>query len=192
MEAGLGEAGSLQWQPMRIGVTFALLCACQGAPSSPAEWNVVYANDFRDVDDLAVFRFSDATAWRISRSESPALELFGESDYQPAVRSPLNIALIENLQVGDFDLQVDVLTTKQEYGHRDLVLFFGFSGPDRYFYVHIAQAADDHAHNIFAVDVAPRVKIASETTGGVQKSFAPNWTRSTCGSNESSSCSKAE
>ena len=33
--------------------------------------------------------------------------------------------------------------------------------------MHLASAADDHAHNVFLVNSAPRTKIARETTDGV-------------------------
>jgi hypothetical protein len=79
----------------------------------------------------------------------------------------VNIALIVDKVFSDFVLEVDLIQTGKEYGHRDMCLFFGFQSPTNYYYTHIATAADDHAHNIFVVNNAPRTKIAKETTKGV-------------------------
>jgi hypothetical protein len=48
-----------------------------------------------------------------------------------------------------------------------MCLFFGFQGPDKFYYAHMATAADDHAHNVFIVNGQPRTKIAERTTKGV-------------------------
>ena len=48
-----------------------------------------------------------------------------------------------------------------------MCLFFGFQSPTNFYYTHLASAADDHAHNIFIVNGAPRIRIATETTQGV-------------------------
>ena len=111
---------------------------------------------------------TDPAAWILAPGNPRgALELKAQSNYQPAVRSPANIALIANRQFGDFILECDLLQSGKEYGHRDMCLFFGFQNPTNFYYVHIATAADDHAHNIFIVQNAPRTKIARETTSGV-------------------------
>ena len=96
-----------------------------------------------------------------------ALELFGECDYAPKVRSPRCIALLDQVEVEDFVMEVRLKQTGRDYGHRDMCIFFGFEGPSRYYYVHLASKADDHAHNIFLVDNAARRKIATRTTEGV-------------------------
>jgi len=79
----------------------------------------------------------------------------------------VNIALIAEKRLADFVLEADLMQTSQEYGHRDMCLFFGFQSPTNFYYTHLASAADDHAHNIFIVKDAPRIKIAKETTKGV-------------------------
>ena len=112
--------------------------------------------------------FTDAKAWKWSKEENGgALELTQQSQYTPVVRSPVNIALIADKVFTDFVLEADLIQTGKEYGHRDMCLFFGFQNPTNFYYTHIATAADDHAHNVFIVKNAPRVKIAKETTKGV-------------------------
>lgn len=111
---------------------------------------------------------TDPGAWKFAADgESFALELAQQSKYEPAVRSPFNMALVADRTFGDFVLEVDLIQTGREYGHRDMCLFFGFQDPSHFYYVHLATAADDHAHNVFIVDGAPRTKIARETTQGV-------------------------
>lgn len=111
---------------------------------------------------------TDSAAWKsVHDSSGDAIELFKQSNYKPEVRSPLNIALMKDSSVGDFTLNLEALQTSKEYGHRDLCLFFGFQSPTQFYYVHMATAADEHAHNIFLVDHAPRRAIATSTTKGI-------------------------
>ncbi|GLR17350.1 hypothetical protein [Portibacter lacus] len=124
---------------------------------------LVYENDFAS-SETSGFIFTDANAWRITDG---ALELYGKSDYKPPFRSPFNIAIIDDLIVGDFTMKVDLKQTGKEYGHRDMCLFFGINDPTNFYYVHIASVADDHAHNIFLVNDEARRKIGTFTTEGV-------------------------
>jgi len=134
----------------------------------PDGYKLVYEQRFVTPDSLRDFRFTDPRAWRFARSnENSALELVTQSQYAPVVRSPVNIALLADKLFSDFVLEVNLIQTGKEYGHRDMCLFFGFQSPTNFYYTHIATAADDHAHNIFIVNNAPRTKIAKETTKGV-------------------------
>jgi hypothetical protein len=134
----------------------------------PDGYKLVYEQRFVTPDSLSEFRFTDPAAWRFAKSnDNSALELVKQSQYVPVVRSPVNIALIADKVFGDFVLEVDLIQTGKEYGHRDMCLFFGFQSPTNFYYTHIATAADEHAHNIFIVNNAPRTKIAKETTKGV-------------------------
>ncbi|MEO8426950.1 MAG: hypothetical protein ABI651_07560 [Verrucomicrobiota bacterium] len=134
----------------------------------PAGYKLLYEEDFEKSALLEHFVTTDPQAWRITKKDGKsALELAAQSNYQPAVRSPLNIALIADKVFGDFVLEAALLQTSKEYGHRDMCLFFGFQNPTNFYYVHIASAADEHAHNIFVVKNAPRTKIARQTTKGV-------------------------
>lgn len=142
----------------------------------PTDYQLVYAQDFDAPQALLGFDRTDKAAWRIKESETnKTLELFGESQYRSRVRSPFNIALIDNLMVGDFVLEVDLAQSGKEYGHRDLCLFFNVQDPTNFYYVHLATTADDHANNIFLVNDAPRVKIASKTSKGTNWGKTNSW-----------------
>jgi hypothetical protein len=132
------------------------------------DYRLLYEQSFENAEALADFVATDGRAWRIAATErGDALELFAQSRYQPKVRSPVNLAMIRDRVFGDFVMECDLIQTGREYGHRDMCLFFGFESPSRFYYAHIATAADDHAHNIFVVNESPRTKIGTETTKGV-------------------------
>ena len=138
------------------------------ATKLPDGFKLLYEQDFSKPDAMKDFVFSDANAWRMAKDgDKRSLELHKQSDYKPANRSPLNIALIADKVFGDFVLEVELLSTKKPYPHQDMCLFFGFTGPQKYYYNHIAVAADPNAHNIFIVNDAPRKNFAKETTKGI-------------------------
>lgn len=149
-----------------MSVSLAALAAEK--PNLPAGYQLLYEQTFESEAALNDFVMSDPAAWKFAKDEKGgALELNKQSQYKPAVRSPVNLALIANKVFTDFILEVDLLQTGKEYGHRDMCLYFGFQEPAKFYYAHIASAADDHAHNIFIVNEKPRSKIAIETTQGV-------------------------
>lgn len=145
--------------------------ADRGGPAEalriPARYRLVFEQRFAAPAAIRDFAFTDPAAWKFSSTNGEgALELARQSRYKPPVRSPVNIALLADRVFGDFILEVDLIQTGKEYGHRDMCLFYGVQGPTHFYYTHIATAADDHAHNTFIVTNAPRVKIARQTTQG--------------------------
>lgn len=161
-----------------LTLAFLAGAACRGTPSdaalaagpvSPDDWELVYSQDFERESALSGFAFSDANAWRWSDAGGrPSLELVGGSRYAPPHRSPQSIALVADLELGDFALEADLLQTGREYGHRDLCLFFGYASPARFYYVHLASAPDDHANNVFVVNDAARTRTAQVPEKGVE------------------------
>lgn len=134
----------------------------------PAGYELAFEQTFEQGDPLKQFVFTDKAAWKLSgEGKDRALKLHQQSQYQPPVRSPVNIALLADRQFGDFILEVDLLQTGREYGHRDMCLFFGLQNPQQFYYVHIATKADPNAHNVFIVNKAPRKNFATKTTTGV-------------------------
>lgn len=144
-----------------LAITF---CMTAGAwESRTFEWT----SGFDEVSDLTKWQMTDETAWRLAEGKSgKGLELFRQSNYKPKVRSPVNYALLKEISVGDFVLDVDVKSTARDYGHRDLCLFFGHQDAEHFYYVHLGKSADPAAHSIFLVNGKPRVSIASERTKG--------------------------
>jgi hypothetical protein len=140
------------------------------AADLPAGYKLLHEETFDKDSSLTHFQMTDPTAWKwISTNDNHGgtMELVQQSKYKPAVRSPVNIALIKDKVFGDFILEADLIQTGKEYGHRDMCLFFGFQSPTNFYYAHMATAADPNAHNIFIVNGAPRKNFAKETTKGV-------------------------
>ena len=140
------------------------------AADLPAGYKLLYEQKFDDAQSLKAFQMTDTNAWKwvtADESHGGALQLTQQSKYKPAVRSPVNIALIADKVFTDFVLEVEMLQTGREYGHRDMCIFYGFQSPTNFYYTHIATAADPNAHNTFIVDGAPRKNFATETTKGV-------------------------
>lgn len=134
----------------------------------PEGYKLLFEEDFEHTDNTKAFSMTDANAWKIHEADkNRSLELFQQSKYKNRVRSPFNIALIKDLIVGDFILEVDLVQTGREYGHRDMCVFFGAKDPSNFYYVHFASKTDDHAHNIFIVNDEPRTKISSKTSPGI-------------------------
>jgi hypothetical protein len=145
-----------------------LVYAADKPSNLPDGYKLLYAQAFDKDAALKDFAMTDPQAWALSKEEKGgALELTKQSNYKPAVRSPVNIALIADKVFGDFILEADLIQTGKEYGHRDMCLFFGVKDPSKFYYAHIATAADPNAHNVFIVNDKPRTNIAKETTKGV-------------------------
>ncbi len=135
------------------------------AADGPADLSLVYEDNF----DRGADRWepTDKNAWRITDSpRGKAYSLFQQSKYKPPYRSPLNISLLRDVYVGDFVLEVDVLSTTKDYGHRSMCLFFGYQDASHFYYLHLGKKMDDHANQIFIVNEAPRIKISTKTTSG--------------------------
>ncbi len=110
---------------------------------------------------------TDPKAWKvIDTKDGKAFSQHAQSKYKPPHRSPLNIALVKDLVVGGFVLEAKCRSTVKDYGHRDLCVFFGHQGPDRFYYVHLAKKADDRANQVFVVNKADRKKISKTSTDG--------------------------
>lgn len=151
-------------------VAAALACGIQsfGQNNIPDGYELLIDADFESAASLNNMEMTDSSAWRIANVEgNSVLELFGASEYRARVRSPYNIALLKDVKLGSFVLEVDLKQTGRNYGHRDMCLFYGVKDPSNFYYTHMASVADPHAHNIFLVNDEARVAIASKTTEGV-------------------------
>lgn len=159
---------------MRSVALFGLLLAtgCSTADDDPSKalprWPIVYEQQFLGSRSLTDFAFTDASRWEWHQERGEtALRLLGKSKYQPPHRSPTSIALLKNIEVRDFDLDVDLQQTGRNYGHRDLCLFFGFQSNQQFYYTHLATSPDQNAHNVFRVDGAPRTNTAPVAANGI-------------------------
>ena len=150
------------------GILLIFVTTCSNKKESTDEkMPLVFQEDFED-NVLDAWQPTDADAWRIeSVNGNPVLSLFSASDYDPPVSSPKNINLIKDLVVGDFLMDIKMRSTTEDYGHRDLCLVFGYRDASHFYYIHLANEADSHAHSIFLVNGEPRVSIAKTRTDGI-------------------------
>lgn len=160
------------WLAM-VGLALAV-CMAQGAWAgcklceTPVELPVVFQEDFQGEDPLAKWQPMDRSAWKIADQDgNKVLSMFKDSKLKTKVRSPKNFALIKDLVVGDFEMELKMQSLTKDYGHRDLCLFFGYQSPTRFHYVHMALRADPHAHSIFIVYDKDRVSICRDRTKGL-------------------------
>lgn len=111
---------------------------------------------------------TDPTAWKVIKTKKGNVysQFKKRSQYKPPHRSPLNISWRKEPNFTDFQLDVEVLSTHPDYGHRDACLFFGFQDPGHFYYVHLGKKTDDHANQIFIVNGKARSKISTKTTPG--------------------------
>jgi hypothetical protein len=139
----------------------------------PDGYKLLYEQNFEKESALKEFVLTDPKVWRLARDgANTALELFGQSKYQPKHRSPFNIALLADRVFGDFVLEAELQSTVKPYNHQDMCLFFGFEATNKFYYAHIAVKpdpikAESHAHDIFIVNDAPRLALAREVSAGV-------------------------
>ncbi len=133
--------------------------------TSVQELAKVYSTDFENGADN--WKFIDH-GWNVKKTESSHVlsQHTKKSDHQPKFRSPFHIALLNNKVVTDFQLDVRVLSTHEDYKHRDACLFFNYQSPTRFYYVHLGKKTDPHANQIFIVNDADRTKISLTTTDG--------------------------
>ena len=132
---------------------------------SPSGERFEYTNDFESGSDD--WKFVD-DGWKLAtHGKNHALSLHQKkSNFTPPFRSPLHIALLKDKPVTSFELQVNILSTHEDYNHRDVCLFFGYQSPSQYYYVHLGKKTDPHANQIFIVNNAARTKISLTTTEG--------------------------
>lgn len=149
-------------------VVFAFGCSSTSlvALGEDVKLPLVFADDFEAGADH--WQPVDPPHWKIKAEGGNHVfsQFVKQGKYQPPHRSPVNIALLKDHAVEDFELTVRVLSTHPDYGHRDAVLVFGYQDPAHFYYVHLGKQTDDHANQIFIVHDKPRTKISAKTTSG--------------------------
>jgi len=152
----------------RVGLLVALVAlTIIGAPALRAgegEMPVLFQEDFSKEGALERWEPTDAAQWKIgAEGDNKVLSLHErKSAYKTKVRSPFSFALLRDVVVGDFVLDLKAKSTVKPYGHQDLCFFFGYQDPTHYYYVHIAVAADPNAHSVMIVNDKPRVSLIGE------------------------------
>ncbi len=152
-----------------LSIADARLQAGEGA-ALDSKLEELVVEDFEQGD--ARWQPTDPKAWKLEKVNGDTVysQFQKRSQYEPPHRSPYNISLLRDVNVGDFVLTAKVRSTIPDYPHRDACLFFGYQDSAHFYYVHLGKKADDHANQIFIVNDAPRTKISKTSTEGT------NWT----------------
>ena len=140
-----------------------------GQEDAKTGFPLLYKEDFEGQETIRGFVFSDPAPWFLTSGKDGgfALEYAGRGDYQPGIRSPRVIGLIDQLVLGEFVLEADVLQTSRGYGHKEMCLFFGFQDSTHFYYAQLATVADQMVHDVHIVNDLPEIGIATERTDGV-------------------------
>jgi hypothetical protein len=144
----------------------AAMAAMDAGPAADGGFPLKYQQSFDSPTSLADLVFANPAGWQHEIVDGHgAVSLTGGS-YAPPFPSPTRIAVIAVRQFGSFVLEVDVMQTGIDYGHRDACFFFGFQDPSHFYYAHVATAQDAVAHRIHIVNGAPRTSITTTSTKG--------------------------
>lgn len=123
---------------------------------------LVFHEDFSDGEKAKErFDFLDPADWKMTKDEQGnwVLSLFQRPSAKTGkteVRSPFGRAMVKDLYVGPFIMEVKLKSTIKPYGHQDLCLFLGEQGVSHLYYVHFGRVPDPNAGNIFIVNASPR------------------------------------
>lgn len=158
---------SLSGFPIHLCVLAISFCVL-GRPATGQESNVVFQEDFES--GLERWEILDPKTWKlnesVSHSQSPTKTLAitaRESEYQPPFRSPLHIALVKDLSVGNVEISFRVRSTLDTGDHRDCCVFFGYQDDKHFYYVHVGAKPDPHSGQIMIVNKAPRLALTKNT-----------------------------
>lgn len=160
-------------------ILVALMPISIAADSAPAKERdglpLVFHEDFSEGEKaIEKFDIINPADWKMSKNAAGkwVLNLFkkptNDSAGKPAVRSPFGQAIVKDLYVGEFVMEVKFTSTIPAYGHQDLCLFFGKVDPAHLFYVHFGRKPDANAGNIFIVDGAPRKNLLPPHDKGIE------------------------
>lgn len=131
---------------------------------------VVFSDDFDGTDakpvqsigDLKRWEFLDPKTWTWKNTEDAGgvIEITERgSEYKPPTRSPLHVALVKDLEVGNCEIRFKVRSTKDTGNHRDCCIFFGYQDASHFYYCHLGAKPDPHSGQIMIVKEAPRLAL---------------------------------
>jgi hypothetical protein len=134
---------------------------------------VVFQEDFEHGADR--WQPQDPAQWQIKKTDNGQVysQFKKESAYKGPHRAPFNVCLLRDVTVSDMEFTGRVRSTHPDYGHRDVVVVFGYQDPAHMYYVHLGKKADEHANQIFIVNGADRKKISLISTSGTN--WDDNW-----------------
>ncbi|WP_439181980.1 hypothetical protein [Carboxylicivirga taeanensis] len=118
------------------------------------DYKVVYSQGFNKDKSTDDFEFSDASKWLISKNGKPgrSLKCLGAGDYTSAHAGPSIVAVLKNIELKDFVIEMDVVQNGKDFNLLDFCIFFDIVDTSQYCYAQIAGKADKDSHNVFMVN----------------------------------------
>ena len=149
---------------IRVLALLLFASACAGPAPSAEPLPLVFEDDFSG--GTARWEPTDPAAWTLGQDGDRAVWGLNkrQSDYQPKVRSPHNVALVKDLELSDTVITFQVKSTRDTGHHRDCCVFFNWRDPEHFYYVHLGAKPDPASGQIMIVDGAPRRPLTKNTT----------------------------
>ncbi|HSI37218.1 MAG: hypothetical protein ACAI43_13675 [Phycisphaerae bacterium] len=145
------------------------------AADAPAKTNadlpLLFHTTFASPDDLKKFTLTDPAAWKlvddtVGDQRRPVLSLTKQSAYKPPHRSPVNLALINDVKATTFIMEVRCKTTQKPIPNRDVCFAFGYAGPAQFCYAHLSQKTSANHNDLFVVDKKDRAPVSTKRSDG--------------------------
>jgi hypothetical protein len=137
----------------------------------PEGYILIYEQNFSAANALDNLRFSNPLTWKINKiKENRFLEFSSDSIYAPAFYSPRNMCILSNHIFGEFILEADIMQPEKEYENGDICIFFSVKDSIQYYYVQLANTADDYNHGIFLVKKDSCKKVSEQQNNGISLS----------------------
>jgi hypothetical protein len=137
--------------------------AITGSARAEEPLPLVFEDDFSRGADR--WEPTDPAAWTLGTDGERAVWGLNkrQSDYQPKVRSPHNVALVKDLELSDTMITFQVKSTLDTGHHRDCCVFFNWRDPEHFYYVHLGAQPDPASGQIMIVDGGPRRPLTKNT-----------------------------
>ncbi len=143
-----------------FSIYFLLSCLIVSSQSVPEGYLLQYQQSFSGGKALSDFEISYPDKWGVFKAGSNFYLQCAALDSSP--QRPGNIGIIDNRIFGDFILETDVLPLKDSLGFAEICLFLGYMGPDKYYYVQLANTSDSATNGIFLVKNGYNTRITGE------------------------------
>ncbi|QEF99320.1 hypothetical protein Mal15_33840 [Stieleria maiorica] len=145
--------------PLIASLSVLILAVVVGGGRIAGAEEPAFSDDFESGTER--WEMLDPNTWKHGeRDGSMTIEITDRSsEYKPPVRSPLHVALVKNLELGSFEINFRVKSTKDTGNHRDCCVFFNYRDDQHFYYVHLGARPDPHSGQIMIVNEAPRLAL---------------------------------
>jgi len=130
----------------------------------------IYSQGFNNDKSTRDFEYTDASKWLISKKgkSGKSLKCLGKGQYVDANGGPSIMAILKNIEVKDFELELLVQQNGKNFDLLDFCIFYGIKDSLHYSYAQIAGHADKNTHNIFQVDATKPQRLCDKQNKGIR------------------------